>query len=115
MGSGYFGEVFLALKGGRCYAIKKVVNTEQDTAQQEIRILKEVDHPNIIKYYGHYMERSVLCIVLEYADKGTLEQAVKHRTCGYSESDVWRFISHLSGALEHLHSMSPQVDFSVSE
>ena len=71
LGSGYFGNVYLAKKGGRCYAIKKVVNTEMNTARQEIQILKRVDHRNIIKYYGHYMERSVLCIVLEYADKGT--------------------------------------------
>ena len=109
LGSGYFGNVYLAKKGGRCYAIKKVVNTEMNTARQEIQILKRVDHPKIIKYYGHYMERSVLCIVLEYADKGTLEQQVKRRTSRYTEVDVWRLIGHLSSALDYLHSMRPQV------
>ena len=109
LGSGHFGDVYLAKKGGRCYAIKKVVNTEQNTAQQEIRILKKVDHPFIIKYHGHYMERRVLCIVLEYADKGTLEQAVRRKTAGYHEVDVWRLIGHLSSALDYLHSMIPQV------
>ena len=109
LGSGHFGNVYLAKKGGRCYAIKKVVNTEQNTARQEIRILKKVDHPNIIKYHGHYMEKRVLCIVLEYADKGTLERAMRRAEDAWCEVDVWRFIGHMSGALNHLHSMSPQV------
>ena len=64
-------------KGGKSFAIKKVVNTEMNTAEQEIKILKQVDHPKIIKYYDHFMEKNILCIVLEYADVGTMEQAVK--------------------------------------
>ena len=49
LGSGHFGDVFLANKGGKSFAIKKVVNTERNTAQQEIKILKQVDNGNIIK------------------------------------------------------------------
>ena len=49
LGSGHFGKVYLAEKGGKSFAIKKVVNTERNTAQQEIKILKQVDHENIIK------------------------------------------------------------------
>ena len=109
LGRGYFGEVYLAIKAGRCYAIKKVVNTEYNTAQQEIRILQEVNHPCIIKYYGHYMERNILCIVLEYADKGTLEQRVRRKRMMSAEVCTWRFIASLSSALEYLHTMSPQV------
>ena len=77
LGSGHFGDVYLANKRGRSFAIKKVVNTEQDIAKQEIKILKQVDHGFIIKYYDHFMENRILCIVLEYADKGTMEKAVK--------------------------------------
>ena len=77
LGSGHFGNVYLANKGGKSFAIKKVVNTERNTAQQEIKILKQVDHEHIIKYYDHFMENNILCIVLEYADVGTLEKAVK--------------------------------------
>ena len=65
LGSGHFGNVYLAKKGGKSFAIKKVVNTERNTAQQEIKILKQVDNGNIIKYYDHFMEKNVLCIVLE--------------------------------------------------
>ena len=107
LGSRHFGNVYLAEQGGKSFAIKKVVNTERNTAQQEIKILKQVDHERIIKYYDHFMEKNILCIVLEYADKGTMEKAVKTHSQG--EWAVWRTISHLAGALAYLHSRNPQI------
>jgi len=107
LGSGNFGRVFLANKNGKSVAIKKIVNTEQNTAQQEIKILKLVDHEKIIKYYDHFMEKNVLCIVLEYANVGTMTNAVK--TTSKEDWNVWRIICHLSDALDYLHSRSPQI------
>ena len=54
LGSGSFGEVFMAEKDGKCFAIKKLKNTDP-TAQQEIQILSSVNDPNIIKYFGHFL------------------------------------------------------------
>ena len=90
LGSGHFGKVYKAKKGGKTFAIKKVVNTERNTAQQEIKILKQVDHDKIIKYYDHFMENKVLCIVLEYADVGTMEKAVKNKEVRLEEYCIWR-------------------------
>ena len=109
LGSGHFGNVYLAKKGGKNFAIKKVVNTEQGTAEREIKILEQVDHNRIIKYYNHYMENSILCIVLEYADVGTMENYVKKFTKPKEEWNVWRLVSHLSSALDYLHGRSPQI------
>ena len=109
LGSGHFGNVYLAEQGGKSFAIKKVVNTERNTAQQEIKILKQVDHDKIIKYYDHFMENKVLCIVLEYADVGTMEKAVKNKGARFEEFDIWRSTTHLSSALDYLHSRNPQI------
>ena len=109
LGSGHFGNVYLAEQGGKSFAIKKVVNTERNTAQQEIKILKQVDHDKIIKYYDHFMENKVLCIVLEYADVGTMEKAVKNKGARFEEFDIWRSTTHLSSALAYLHSRNPQI------
>ena len=104
LGSGSFGEVFLAKKDGHCYAIKKVRNTDP-TARQEIRILGSVSHPNIIKYFGHFWETGLMCI--EYADKGTFEKQVLG-SLNREEYNVWRALDHLSSALEYLHGQHPQ-------
>ena len=39
LGSGHFGEVFLATKDGWNFAVKRVVNTDKRTPQREIQIL----------------------------------------------------------------------------
>ena len=109
LGSGHFGSVYLAKKGARmCFAIKKVTNTEKDTANQEIRILKSISHPCIIKYYDHFMEAGVMCLVLEYADKGTFEQQVRAGRLDRREWCVWRFIGHMAAGLEYLHTLQPR-------
>ena len=108
LGSGHFGDVYLVKdKCGKYFAIKQVVNTEKNTAEQEIKILKQVDHEKIIKYFDHFMEKNNLCIVLEYADVGTMEKAV--RTQNHQEWAIWRVINHLSGALNYLHSFRPRI------
>ena len=109
LGSGHFGKVHLADKDGHSFAIKKVVNTERNTAEQEIKILKQVDHETIIKYYDHFMEENILCIVLEYADVGTMENAMKQGTQNHEEWSIWRVIGQLSGALAYLHARNPQI------
>ena len=108
LGCGHFGEVYKAKKDGKSFAIKKVVNTERNTAHQEIKILKQVNHKYIIKYYDHFMEGKILCIVLEYADVGTMEKAVKQGRVRF-EYNIWRITGHLSSALAYLHSRNPQI------
>ena len=109
LGTGHFGSVYHAKKGARRnFAIKKVTNPEKNTARQEMTILAAISHPCIIKYYDHFMERGVMCLVLEYADKGTFEQQVKAGRLDRSEWAVWRFIGHIASGLEYLHCMAPR-------
>lgn len=56
LGEGTFGEVYRAKsrKTGRLYALKKIImHNEKDgfpiTALREIRLLKLLDHPNVLK------------------------------------------------------------------
>ena len=76
LGRGSFGSVLHAIKNGNNYAIKKVENT-CPTAKSEMEVLKKVNHSYIIKYYGHFWDEQKICIVLEYADRGTMENTVR--------------------------------------
>ena len=105
LGYGSFGEVFMAEKDGKCFAIKKLKNTDP-TAQQEIQFLSSVNDPNIIKYFGHFWESGMMCIVLEYSDKGTFEKQVLGNI-GTEEYNVWRALSNLSAGLQYLHAKRP--------
>jgi len=107
LGSGSFGSVYHAQKNGNNYAIKKVDNT-CPTARQEIEILKQVEHSYIIKYFGNFWERGKICIVLEYADRGTFDKVVKTGECKFEEFCAWRAIAHISSALSYLHAFRPK-------
>jgi len=107
LGRGSFGSVIHAIKNGINYAIKKVENT-CPTAKSEIEVLKKVEHKRIIKYFGHFWDETKICIVLEYADKGSMEKFVLDDRQPMEEYNVWRRISHISSALAYLHAMKPR-------
>ena len=48
--------------------------------QQEILMMKDCRHPNIIAYYGSYLRRDKLWICMEYCGGGSL-QDIYHSKC----------------------------------
>ena len=60
-------------------------------------------HPNIIGYYGSFIEDGVLNVVMEYADNGSLFQLIQKCRQPFSEEQGLSFFVQLLLALEHLH------------
>lgn len=38
---------------------------------QEVKVMSQLSHPHIIKYYDSYVSNGALTIVMEFATKGT--------------------------------------------
>lgn len=38
----------------------------------EVKLLRSLDHPNIISYYDSFVHHNKLCIVMEYAENGII-------------------------------------------
>jgi len=79
----------------------------QKEAQQEVILLKAVQHKHIIRYYGSFFELGALYIIMEYADGGDLQQLLRrHRSIRkqFAEDMLWRLCTEMCSALSYLHS-----------
>ncbi|KAJ6370454.1 hypothetical protein OIU76_028686 [Salix suchowensis] len=70
--------------------------------ENEITVLKRLDHENIIQCYGTEKDGEMLYIFLELVSQGTLEQAYKN--CCFKESQVSHYTRQILQGLRYLHS-----------
>uniref|UniRef100_A0AAQ5ZAF4 Mitogen-activated protein kinase kinase kinase kinase n=1 Tax=Amphiprion ocellaris TaxID=80972 RepID=A0AAQ5ZAF4_AMPOC len=92
IGSGTYGDVYKArnVNTGELAAIKVIkLEPGEDFAvvQQEIIMMKDCKHSNIVAYFGSYLRRDKLWISMEYCGGGSL-QDIYHVTGPLSESQI---------------------------
>ncbi|AQK52339.1 NPK1-related protein kinase 2 [Zea mays] len=86
IGSGAFGQVYLGmdLDSGELLAVKQVLigssNATREKAQahvteleDEVKMLKNLSHPNIVRYIGTAREENTLNILLEFVPGGSIQ------------------------------------------
>ncbi|OXB68344.1 hypothetical protein ASZ78_015284 [Callipepla squamata] len=92
IGSGTYGDVYKArnVNTGELAAIKVIkLEPGEDFAvvQQEIIMMKDCKHPNIVAYFGSYLRRDKLWICMEFCGGGSL-QDIYHVTGPLSEQQI---------------------------
>ncbi|KAK5105826.1 hypothetical protein LTR62_002106 [Meristemomyces frigidus] len=85
LGRGAFGSVYRALNWstGETVAIKQVSThnlapPDLTSIMLEIDLLKNLNHPNIVKYHGFVKSPENLYIILEYCENGSLHSICKN-------------------------------------
>ncbi|KAJ6685931.1 MAP KINASE KINASE KINASE SSK2-RELATED-RELATED [Salix purpurea] len=114
IGSGTYGRVYIGTNretGASC-AMKEVNIIPEDPKsaecikqlEQEIRVLRDLKHPNIVQYYGSEIVDDHFYIYLEYINPGSINRYVRDH-CGHmTESIVRNFTRHILSGLAYLHS-----------
>ncbi|KAJ6683312.1 hypothetical protein OIU85_007038 [Salix viminalis] len=90
-------KLFFAAKGVPLSEHRHICHLEN-----EIAVLKPLDHENILQYYGTERGEEMLYIFLELVSHGTLEQAYKN-FC-FNESQVSDYTRQILQGLTYLHS-----------
>lgn len=109
LGRGAFGSVYRALNWttGQTVAIKRIQlanipKSELGEIMFEIDLLKELRHPNIVKYRGSEKTRHHLSVILEYCENGSLQDICK-RFGKFPEGLVSVYINQVLQGLAYLH------------
>ncbi|KAL7677904.1 hypothetical protein ACOME3_004134 [Neoechinorhynchus agilis] len=107
IGSGTYGDVYKAryLPDGSFRAIKIIkVEPGDDVSaiDQEIKIVGQSLHPNIVRYFGSYFKRSRLWISMEYCAGGSL-QDIYHNIGPLREVEISYACRCVLSGLEYLH------------
>ena len=92
--------------------MKRIIFDPKDTTQtttniNEIEIIKQLNHPNLIQYYKSFIHKNKLCIIMEYADGGDLSAKIEIHSKQnrlIPENDIWNLFLQLCNGLSYLHS-----------
>lgn len=122
LGSGSFATVYLGtdIQLNKKIAIKKISIKEQldklteieksDRLQKmdrEINIMKDLDHPNIVKLLDVVKTSNYWYIIMEYCDKGTLKDVIdtnkKLSNHFKIEANTYYYLSQLRSALHYIN------------
>uniref|UniRef100_A0A672FVU3 non-specific serine/threonine protein kinase n=1 Tax=Salarias fasciatus TaxID=181472 RepID=A0A672FVU3_SALFA len=107
VGGGTYGDVYKARhkQNGELAAIKLIKMEPEDDfsiIQQEILIVKSCKHPNIVAYYGSYIQANKLWICMEFCGGGSL-QDVYHVTGPLSEPQIAYICREMLQGVDYLH------------
>lgn len=115
VGQGAHGRVLLVvhISSGDKYVLKQIplarLPCGVTATLPEVEILCRLAHNNITRLYGAWRSHEVLNILMEYADGGTLADAIKARsalTRLFEEDTVLDWFVQIAAALAHMHSNS---------
>nr|BAD72769.1 putative MAP kinase [Paramecium caudatum] len=111
IGEGAYG---IVLKGknkenGEIVAIKQFIGSEEDesikkTILREVKVLKMLNHENIVKLKEAFRRKGKLYIVLEFVEKNLLE-LLEEKSNGLDPELTRRFIYQLCQAIAYCHSI----------
>ncbi|XP_024156556.1 uncharacterized protein LOC112164559 isoform X2 [Rosa chinensis] len=109
LGNGSFGSVYEGIYNGCFFAVKEVSLLDQGSLgrqrvsqlEQEIALLSQFEHENIVQYYGTEKDESKLYIYMELVTKGSLQKLyqIHHLT----DSHVSVYTRQILQGLKYLH------------
>ncbi|XP_008795232.1 mitogen-activated protein kinase kinase kinase 3-like [Phoenix dactylifera] len=112
LGRGTFGHVYLGFnsESGQMCAIKEVTVISDDSnskeclrqLNQEITLLSQLSHPNIVQYYGSELAEDALSVYLEYVSGGSIHKLLQEYG-PFREPVIRSYTGQILFGLAYLH------------
>ncbi|CAD8146337.1 unnamed protein product [Paramecium pentaurelia] len=109
LGQGAYGEVRLVIhkQTGQKRAMKqikkdKIFKEDEEILLNEVTILKQLDHPNIVKLYELFQDKTSYYLITEYLEGGELLQRIsEYKT--FTEKIAAEFLKQILSAVMYCH------------
>ncbi|CAJ0567113.1 unnamed protein product, partial [Mesorhabditis spiculigera] len=93
-------EIDVAIKVAR----KDIISKEKiKEVMKEARLMRDFDHPNVVKIYGVVVERDPLMIVMELVDGGGLDKYLRTNAARITPAERLCIIQDAAWGIEYLH------------
>ncbi|XP_076625822.1 serine/threonine-protein kinase Nek5 [Colletes latitarsis] len=111
LGRGTFGSVYIVRRkrDSKPFVVKEQVLNNTINALPFKNILEEIEclhtlrHPNIVAYYGAWMENNRSYILMEFATRCTLKDLLEKRQEPLKEDDALYLFSQVVLGVRHIH------------
>ena len=109
IGRGAFSIVYKvkSKEDNNIYCLKKINMKKTKDKENEINILSNLDHPNLIKFFYSFSNEEGIFIIMEFCEYGdlfSLLQSVKKKKVYVNEEIIWNVAIQTLLGLEYLHS-----------
>ncbi|XP_055739466.1 myosin light chain kinase 2, skeletal/cardiac muscle-like [Salvelinus fontinalis] len=110
LGGGRFGQVHKCMENSSGLTLaSKIIKArspkEKEMVKNEITVMNQLDHANLIQLYAAYESRNDIILVLEYVDGGELFDRIIDENYTLMELDTVMFIRQICEGLQHMHKM----------
>ncbi|KAI6241709.1 Tyrosine-protein kinase receptor svh-2 [Aphelenchoides fujianensis] len=106
LGKGNFGRVFLCRVKGKVpdeYVAVKEIEGELHSMHQELRLIGQCHHQNIVQCHGYYHVYNTFCVVMEYLGGGDLHQLLISDK-EFLVGDALSFVQQIANGMVYLAS-----------
>ncbi|KAK7889846.1 hypothetical protein WMY93_025406 [Mugilogobius chulae] len=110
LGGGRFGQVHKCIENSSgltlaAKIIKARSQKEKEVVRNEIQVMNQLNHSNLIQLYAAFESRHDIILVMEYVEGGELFDRIIDENYNLTELDTVLFIRQICEGLQYMHKM----------
>ncbi|KAM6376236.1 myosin light chain kinase family member 4 [Alca torda] len=110
LGGGRFGQVHKCEeKATGLKLAAKIIKAkgpkQKDAVKNEINVMNQLNHVNLIQLYDAFESKNDIVLVMEYVEGGELFDRIIDENCNLTEMDTILFIKHICEGIQYMHQM----------
>ncbi|XP_051966751.1 LIM domain kinase 1-like isoform X3 [Xyrauchen texanus] len=111
LGKGCFGQAIKVThrETGEVMVMKELIRFDEETQRtflKEVKVMRCLDHPNVLKFIGVLYKDKRLNFIAEYIKGGTLRDIIKKMDSNYPWKQRVSFAKDIASGMAYLHSMN---------